>query len=367
MTVTHAGRRETVNSPESSHQLLLQQLVRGDEIILIDAVLHLTKTPPAREQALLRRLFLVEHAVNAKLKARLGFKSRKNIFKRYALYDREIDTAAPLVHVPVEAVAGSGLATSGQNVFMFAPAAFGLTAGAALGLEFIDVWRSMFSNIVLPAANRVFDPQTANGVNMLLGKLDTLASLASVLHEIGHRAGPYRVSPAPRPENCLAGFGLDALGELSTDCMMIWLHPELSDLALWVMLHRLLYWGRRGFSARPQSGRINEDNDAWLSAFLWRHLSRAGVLEQTDRGWHLHSQRLPEVCGQVIAEIDALYRPGNAAEQERVVREWMESVVSVNARGQFQLPPELREVYSNLSNLPEYPPFKRPFELQAVA
>ena len=81
--------------------------------------------------------------------------------------------------------------------------------------------------------------------------LEKTIYLASIFHEIGHRAGPFRISPAKRLGLKVDDERLNILGELATDSLLVQHLAEFPEILHFVIFQRLFWFGRMGFRNNP--------------------------------------------------------------------------------------------------------------------
>jgi hypothetical protein len=108
-----------------------------------------------------------------------------------------------------------------------------------------------------------------------------------VFHEVGHRAGPFKVSPKLHPRLQISAFHLDILSELATDTLEVLMLQAFPELRLFVILYRLFLYGRYGFKDNAVSASVNDDNDAWAGAYLWKKCEKHGCITRNGSLWHL--------------------------------------------------------------------------------
>jgi hypothetical protein len=290
--------------------------------------------------------------------------SHCEIIDRYSAYDPTLHSRELPRHYPLRMLYGVGSVCSGKNIFMFFPNAFGLVPDGdddVFGLEFIDVWSNIFRRSVFECVKRTFAIQDQIRVTLLLeANLERTIYLSSIFHEIGHRVGPYRVSPSIQAGMDLTEFQTDVFGELATDSMLISNLKEFPEVALFIITQRLFWFGRRGYIDNPLSANINNDNDAWIGAFLWTRL-RKTVIEIKDGKLHLDPTRIEATFRSIVAEIDQLaHSTCGSPNQKELVYQWMANQVPC-ARGRFFLPEELRAVFAMCQEVPEVPHFQPMF------
>jgi hypothetical protein len=231
------------------------------------------------------------------------------------------------------------------------------------GMELIDVWRNVFEQVVFSCARTALGRRTLMAmIPQLLRSLDKTIYLASIFHEAGHRVGAFRVSPMADPRLRISSFHLDVMGELSTDSFLVKNLREFPEIAVFVTLQRLFWFGRRGFLDNPRSAWANQDNDSWITACLWNELKGAGVLRGERRGeWEILCERLPDFYSELSREIEALgariLSLETAAEQDAEISSWMKSKVEWNEQEGFVLPDDLQTVFMKCSRFPEIPQF----------
>jgi hypothetical protein len=225
------------------------------------------------------------------------------------------------------------------------------------GFELIDVWRNIFEKSVFPCFCRHFDRQSQlSALEKLVPLIDESIYVASVFHEIGHRVGPFSVSPSPRGPIRVSAFQWEVAGEMSTDALLASLAPEAPELALFVLLQRIFWFGRRGFADKPMTAGINSDNDSWIAAYVWQKARRNGVIMPSDSEpgkWTLRETNLVPFFGDITREVDAV---GNHS--EATFAAWMESWVPKSSEGEFELPEEMRDAFARCMDIPEFPHFQ---------
>lgn len=333
------------------------------ERVHIQGHLHLTKSSPAYCDVTLLRDLELESDVRGWLNERVKGAELMGRYRRDAEFP--ISTELP-DHYAMRVLSGRGAICSGRNIFLFFPYCLGVSQSQesdCFGMELIDVWRNVFEQVVFPCARTVLGRRTLMAaVPRLLRSLDKTIYMASIFHEAGHRVGAFRVSPVADTRLRLTSFYLDVMGELSTDCLLVKNLSEFPEIAAFVTLQRLFWFGRRGFLDNPRSAWINQDNDSWITACLWNELKRAGVLGRDARGdWEILCERLPEFYAGLAREIESIGRRvlnhASSAGQNAEVSAWMKSKVEWNAKEGFLLPADLQTVFMKCSRFPEIPQF----------
>ena len=333
------------------------------EKVHIQGHLRLTKSSPAYCDVTLLRDLELESDVRSWLDERI---SGLELMKRYQ-DDAGISISTELPdHYAMRVLSGRGAICSGRNIFLFFPYCLGVTQSSesdCFGMELIDVWRNVFEQVVFSCARTVLGRRTLMAmIPRLLQSIDKTIYLASIFHEAGHRVGAFRVSPVADPRLKVSPFHLDVMGELSTDSLLVKNLSEFPEIAAFVTLQRLFWFGRRGFLDNPRSAWINQDNDSWITACLWNELKRTGILRWERRGdWEIQYEQLPAFYAGLSREIEAIgahvLNKATEAEQDAEVSAWMKSKVEWNEKEGFVLPRDLQSVFMKCSRLPEIPQF----------
>lgn len=321
------------------------QFDNKDLVINFEGHFYPTKGDSGVSNGTIHRQLEVENAVRAKLEKDDSYNT---IVAGYQRYDSRLtDTAFPR-HYASKFVDLSGPLTDNHNIFLFFPEALGIRSDKMedyFGVEFIDVWRDVFEEIVLPCATKVFCEQSNARIASVLNNLEQTIYMASVFHEIGHRVSPWKVSPCKDPRVNIKPFYLDVLGELSTDSLMVWQCQQFEDLALFVMLQRIFWFGRFGHDRDPKSGSLNSDNDCWNGAYLWHKYLENDVLVPVGDKWQIHFERIVPTFKQAVEDIDGLAQTlFGRDDQDELVFNWMKQRVEyVEGKG-FVYPQSMKAV-----------------------
>ncbi|MFN8944228.1 MAG: hypothetical protein ACK5WZ_06350 [Pseudobdellovibrionaceae bacterium] len=282
------------------------------------------------------------------------------ILQRYQNYDARLKDVSWPQHYPARILSGSGSGCSGNNIFMFFPNVLNQlpqNESEVFGLEFIDVWTNIFKSTIFAIAHRLFDKETLLQILPLKQNLEKTIYLAAVFHEIGHRCGPFQVSPRKLSHNYLDSQLLDIFGELSTDALLITKMPEFPEIIQFVVLQRLFWFGRTGFKHNPVSAEINTDNDCWLGSMLWERLSKNGTLIWKDEKLKINFNQTQKIFPKLISEIDELIRSDDTPTlQKNRVLCWMKSNVPYDKK--FHLPKNFRSCLEAIQDIEEVPHFQ---------
>lgn len=340
----------------------IQVAVKNDQkVIPIDAHVYFTKGVPRKLSGALFRDAELEKEVLSWLHSRVDFNA---VMKRYQSYDRSLSSLEWPSHYATRFINLSSKASNDENIFMFFPEVLGLKTGKVedyFGFEFIDVWVSVFDEIVFPCMRRVFDNETQFVLYTALRPvLEKTIYLASVFHEIGHRCGYWKVSPVVDERIHINQFHLDVLGELSTDSLLSSFLLEFTEIQYFVFLHRIFWFGRFGFGKNLLSGNLNEDNDTWIGSYLWNQYINHGVLKKNKNDtWHINFDKLHALFECVVRDVDSLgdLCVNNLVNQDELIDSWMQSRVEF-ASGKFCYPDTMREIFTKCVEINEKPVHK---------
>lgn len=356
-----------VSESRGQSQLILLDLLRKqmDEdvpILRINAPMQLTKSGAMTLCRLrLQSLPELRERVHRRLAGGLGMGEIVGQYARH--YGTTLSETYPS-HYPVRILGSVGPAASGHNIFMFFPYAAGIESADPrhqFGLEFVNVWAQVFEKIVVPAARIVFDTKTQESIQQRMTRgAEEVSALCSVLHEIGHRVGPFRVSPATDKKMHLqpgTSLVFDACGELTTDSLMVTLFPEFPEVSAFVLLARLLYFPRKGY---VQSGGANmsTDNDALLGPLFWRLGRSHGVIVPNGHVFHVDFDQVPTLFAEALKVADeigsAMLVADDIHEQERLASQWLREQLDWIPGAPFPMPTELSNLYERLQVVPEH-------------
>lgn len=340
----------------------IQVAVRNDQkVIPIDAHLYFTKGTPRKLSGALFRDTGLEKEVLSWLNSRVNFNA---VMKRYKKYDGRLSSLEWPSHYATRFINLSSKASNDENIFMFFPEVLGLNSGKVedyFGFEFIDVWVSVFDEIVFPCMRRVFDKETQFTLYTVLRPvLEKTIYLASVFHEVGHRCGYWKVSPGVDERIHINKFHLDILGELSTDSLLSSFLPEFPEIQYFVFLQRIFWFGRFGFVKNSLCGNLNEDNDTWIGSYLWNQYIKHGVLYKNKNGtWHINFDKLHVFFESVIRDIDSLGNQcaNNLTNQDELIDLWMQSRVAYDS-GKFCYSETMGEIFKKCVKINEKPVHK---------
>jgi hypothetical protein len=347
-------------------------LSNNNQIIPIRSFINLTKTESSYTDTFLYRDIDLESEVEEYLDLKNGF---NEIIKRYNNYDKTVVWNEWPKHYAVRVLAGCGPISSGKNIFSFFPEALRLipkSQNDVFGLEFIDAWENIFKNTIFPIIRKVFCLESQLEIfTKLETKLSRTIYLAAVFHEMGHRCGPWKISPHAQPNIKINSFNWGVMGEIATDSQLSIFLEEFPEIPLFVTLQRLFWFGRRGVSENPISGMTNLDNDSWLGSYLWNKLiENKAIIQNLNKKWTLNSTKLINSFKSILEEIDMLAQEitnekfeTQSGYQDNKIEQWMKSKVAWDLKLGFIIPKEFREMLSHDYDIPEQPYFYPPFSL----
>ena len=365
MTNTTLSFDSNCISSDERLETLKAQIAKESSLINLNGFFKLTKTDQGFVDAIALRDRSVERDVQRWVADRSSYQA---LVSRYRAYDPTLHSEEPPNHYPLRLLSGIGSVTSGKNIFMFFPNALGIvpqTENDVFGLEFIDIWENLFRRSIFECVKRTFAIEDHFKILVPLEmSLGRTIYLSSIFHEIGHRVGPFKVSPGLEDGMNLSPFQVDVFGELATDSLLIRNLTEFPEVAMFVILQRLFWFGRRGFSDNPLCASINSDNDAWIGSLLWTRLIRDGVITKSSNGLRFHQENIIPCFNALIAEIDALARMSQGrSDQQEIFYQWMANQVP-SARGTFFLPEGLRQLFEECHDIAEMPHFQPTFSYQ---
>jgi hypothetical protein len=343
----------------------IKSYFKNKDLVHICDSFQLTKTENNFSEAYLFRDYDLERNTFSWLSHRCSMSALIEKYRNFSVNPEPLKIPD---HWPVRILAGSGSISSGKNIFMFFPQVLGVNPVQdtdIFGLEFIDVWSNIFNKIIFPIVKNVCCTETQFEIAKGVGtKLDQTVYLASLFHEIGHQVGPYKVSPTSYPNMKLKGFLLDVMGELSTDSMLVSNLDHFPEIAQFIILQRLFWFGRRGFSDNPKSALVNRDNDSWLGSYLWQKLIDKEVLQFTStQKLIIDFKKAAKIFHEIAMEIHVLISTDQSEEEQfATIRHWMNKGVP-NQGGIYQLPNEFQQILSKVSDFPETPHFSTPLNL----
>jgi hypothetical protein len=355
---------------ESRRNLLIdlkKQLDSNEKILSLKGYFKLTKTENLFSEVFLYRDTDLETSVQQLLEKKASYEM---LIQRYNNYDRTVVWNEWPKHYAVRILSGNGSFASGKNIFAFFPEALRLLPKNEydiFGLEFIDVWENIFKNTVFPCVKKVFDLQSQLEIFTTLEvNLPRTIFLAAVFHEMGHRCGPWKVSPHSHADLKINSYHWGIMGEISTDSLLSCFLAEFPEVALFVTLQRLFWFGRRGISENPISGLTNSDNDSWLGSYLWNKLVKENAVKINENGiLTLNSKLLAQTYKSITRDIDllAVSLVYNTANQDDQIEEWMRSQVSWEPNFGYTIPLDFMNALEKCYEIPEQAHFHTPFYL----
>lgn len=344
--------------PVALHYLrsLREQLDRGERRILIDYPLKFTKGETSVSRC---ELYVDQNLQQQVAQWLVQYGGFARFMARYHGFDPRLGDCSHPAHFPVHVLSAEGQIAEGRNIFMFFPEVLGLSGGRYedyFGLELVDVWEAVFDQVVSPCVHNLFDAVTRfDYFETFCTHRPEIIYLASLFHEVGHRVGPWKVSPCRDERMHLSRMQVDIMGELSADTYLVMMLPEFPQLASFVLYQRLFWFGRMQYEQDALHGALNSDNDAWIGAYLWQVAEQVACLSHdAQRGlWHIDKARIPLVFEHVFAELAALgerlYAAGDQAVQ---LQHWLLAHVPHDDDGCFVYPPRMAAALQRCADIP---------------
>ena len=350
---------------QESIQILNQlklQLNANHSLLQLNATLYPTKGNAGAVNAEFYRDLALEENVRKWIESR---STVDIIMRRYQQHDSRLEDLSWPRHFATHFINVDGILKNMKNIFMFFPEVLGIHGNSGddyFGLEFIDIWSSVFNEIIFPCMRKVFDNTSLKYLySSLRPQLEKTIFLASVFHEIGHRISIWKVSPVKDDRLCINKFHTDVFGELSTDMFLVNHLSEFPEILYFVFLQRIFWFGRFDFSQDTISGALNRDNDTWISAYLWQHYVDHKAIVMTDiDSWHVDIDSLPNVFRHILEDLiqlesDVVKVPKD--EQDIYLATWMKKRVPYK-NGRFIYPDTQRELFIRCITVPELPTIK---------
>ncbi|OGV41585.1 MAG: hypothetical protein A3F46_10710 [Legionellales bacterium RIFCSPHIGHO2_12_FULL_42_9] len=347
-----------INSSAQATLTRIKNALNKNEVIIpINTNFYFTKGQPGKTSGYIFHEKSLEKEVTRWLQTRTSFNA---IMSRYKKYDPNLISLKWPKHYATRFINVTGKAAEGENIFMFFPDVLGLPANTVddyFGFEFIDIWSSIFDEIIFPCVRRIFDEDSQLKLyTKLRPMLEKTIYLASVFHEIGHRCGYWKVSPNTDSRITINKFNMDVLGELSTDTLLVNFLHEFPEVVYFIFLQRLFWFGRFGFKNNPISGKLNEDNDTWIGSYLWNKYIQHGAITKTlDNRLHINYDTLLTSFIEIMKDTDYLGQQVVLhADQNGIITNWMRQQVEYQD-DTFIFPKELRSVFLKCVNVAEKP------------
>jgi hypothetical protein len=127
------------------------------DIIFINGNFQFTKGKSGKSTGYVLRDRMLEKDVVKWINNRTSFDT---LIRRYKEYDSNLKATEWPRHYATRFINVNGNAAEGENIFMFFPEVLGLRSNHIedyFGFEFVDVWTSVFDEVVFPCMRRVFD------------------------------------------------------------------------------------------------------------------------------------------------------------------------------------------------------------------
>lgn len=353
-----------MNSNDSILKKIKTSIQKKDRYIHLSGDYKLTKTQTAFCNVVLERDLELEASC---LKYINQVENLESLLNRYNKYDPSIKITELPPHFPMKVVCGIGPIGSGSNIFLFFPYVLGISPSHfddCFGFELINIWKNIFHKTIIPCVQSVFDlPSQLYFYENLYSRLEQTIYLASLFHEIGHQVGPWKISPTKNKSIKIEGFELDIVGELSTDSLLIKNLIHFPEIAIFVILQRLFWFGRLGFKNNPIEGDCNSDNDTWVGSYLWNKLITAQIITQNpDQTYHFSPDNIENLFTQIINEIDQL-QTLSQDNQINNVKTWMQNNVTFK-NNRYLISENLQKLFFKCQHVEEIPHFSPLFNYE---
>lgn len=199
--------------------------------------------------------------------------------------------------------------------------------------EFVEAWENIFINTILPCTKKLFCSSSYDLINKnLFSKLDRTIYIHSLFHDLGHQVGPWKSTKITKPVSGLKAFEFRVLSELFADTEQILNLAEFTEVPMLIILQKLFWYGKRGFTQNQISGDGSLDSDVWISLYLWKKLLSAGAISKNEDDKLVYNpEEVINVCDEISQELKELYLAHYKNEEtfKQAVRKWMASQVSI--------------------------------------
>lgn len=281
------------------------------------------------------------------------------IIDRYKAYDPLIHSIEFPMHYAMEVNKMRGVIAQCNNIFMFFPEVLGFYSNNIedyLGFEFVDVWNEIFIRIIFPCCELAFTSDNTKKFNSLLkNKVKYISYFASIFHEIGHRVGPWKVSPTFNKNLKINEFQLGILGELATDSILVQNLYDIEEIVVFIFLQRLFWFGRMGFNSNSLSANLNTDNDCWIGSFLWKKCVDMHCVSLNSQGLlEVNIIELPNIFISITKELtDLAYllQQNDKDEHEDIINLWMRQKVEYNEKFGYVLPQDFKKILNKCCDI----------------
>ncbi|MFP3801313.1 hypothetical protein [Paraburkholderia sp. SIMBA_027] len=345
-------------SMRASLSALDQACRDADTLITLRGKLRFTKSGPQFIDGVVRRDFSIEARTREWIQVR---DPMSDLLGNAAVGQNCGVEAVWPRHYPVRFLSGNAALVNIEEVFVYFPYALELedkASDAVFGFEFVDVSESIIEAVHVPCMQAAFAEQDwRKSVDLLLARRTEAIYLYSILHEISHGVGPWRVIPSCDENLRLSAAQLAIMGELAADLDAACRAANFPEVGLLIFMNRIFWYARRGFADDNRRGKLNADNDAWGGAWLWERSVAHGLVSTKGARLILDVARLPafyESCRREVTELgQTLLAAGTG--QRGMLDAWMRKGVP-GAQDQFIYPESLCRLFQKCSNVPEHIP-----------
>lgn len=221
-------------------------------------------------------------------------------------------------------------------------------------IEFVDKWRTFFDHCITPCVQHLFTENSIQHYQSLMPNgVERTAYAFSLLHELAHRFGAFRVIPAIRSDIHVSTFQLNMLSELQANALVIHHVPELLEFQAFWLFHHIFLHARWGTKNNLKSGWIEVDNDSCLGAYVAEKAVSLGVIEWNESKLTLRTEKIHALATTILTELENLtlqLEQGN--DHQSIVQLWIEQTIPKDKDG-LHFSRTLQEIFSRLTHVPE--------------
>ncbi|WP_448195440.1 hypothetical protein [Pseudomonas aeruginosa] len=327
----------------------------NNKTIVLDGSFNFTKDRNIRLQGKLLRLKSVESNCSEWVIQRLAFDTLRI---RLLELDTNLKNLEWPRHYPVKILEGNDNLRHQENVFLYFPYGAGIKSTQEqdiFGFEFTQVTTDIFTKIHRRCLEKVASRELLELYERLFShNLIDITYLYSLLHEMAHRVGAWKVIPQKAQGMGAGGINLSIIGELWADLQLLHVSKEFPELTLFIFLNRIFWYTRKGFEQNPEQASINIDNDSWGGAYLWTKLVQTGAVSLAHGELNVEFALMQDTFEECRLELQELALSCISAplHAEQYLNLWREKILG-GELGYQSLPPDLQILYVRCLSVPE--------------
>lgn len=344
------------SSPVSTLESIRSAMKENIEIVEMSGLFSLTKTGPQRLFFRVKREFEVEKKALNQIEQKVDWAT---LIRRFNDFHPGINTAENYYPdtFAISLQACSDLSVTKHNVFLPFPLVLGsVQAAEHCTLEFVDKWKEVFTQCITPAVEKCLTSSCLKRYLQLTGNIEVTTYGFSLLHELSHRYGAFRVLPAPQNNIKLEKFQIDLLSELQANALVVKHSEKILEYQVFWLFHHIFWHARWETVSNPVSGAINIDNDSCLGAYLAELAFQNKIFEWQDNKLHVHFDKILELSSHIISELetlsDLLNKTNNTDDQKNIVWQWLQKTIPYSNLERFYFSENVQKLLGKVKNVP---------------